>query len=506
MTVGDYTGTGTSTLEVEINNGGTVPGVNNDLLVVNGNLTPGGGAVSVVSNTTAGYASGTTYTIITYSNNPANTRVGAFGPTTINVPTLTPTLIYDDANQLVLLQLLRASTTFANNTNNPNQTAVANYIDQNASAASGDFATVIDQLSLLSTSQQRGALEQMTGQIYGSAAQVNIQNTTYMMMQIQRNTGFEGDFGSPRDVYGNPMVDADSNTASDVVLVGRFGDEGLPVYHVKKRQHYAWNAWSTSYGAAEGNSDLVTDYFTAGNITSLYRYLNDFVKIGAFGAYNYVKLETGFPFQTQRTSDGQVGSYVRVDDGQHHFLAASSFGIDSHHSSRSIAFGTINRTAEADYDGYQTTGFWEVGRKFYSVPLDFEPFFGMQYTYLRQDGFTETGADSLNLSVNGINSDALWQMLGGRITHDWVGGVVEFRAVWLYNYLGSTTVLNSTFSTVGGTAFSTAGNDFGRNNGLLGFGFTWNLTERLNVAGNYDAYVTDDPIFHIGSGTLQYRW
>lgn len=504
LTVATYTGNSSSTLQVEVNNGGTTAGVNNDLLHVNGNVTLSGGTVNVVTTTSIGFNGGSRYKIVEYTG----ARSGTFSGATINTPFLTPQLDYVDVTKEIDLLLFRATTTFASIAQTPNQAAVGSYIDQNNPTATGDFANVVDQLTLLSPADARSALDQVSGAIYGSAARVNIQNTTYMFMQIQRNTNFEGEFGNPRDIYGNPVVE---NRASpyeaDVVLVGRSGNSGLPVYEVRRRQAYAWNAWTTGYGAAvSGDASTIGGYASGGNITSLYRYLNDFVKVGAFGGYNYTRLETIAPFQVNRTNDGQLGSYVRVDDGFNHFLAASSAGLDSHHSARVINFGNIDRTATASYDGWQSTVYSEVGRKFFSYPLDFEPFIGMQYTYLRQNGFQESGADSLNLNVAGINTNALWQLLGARVMNNWLNGMLEFRAIWLHDYLGSTTVLNSTFASVGGNAFATQGMNFGRNNALLGVGMTWNLTQSLNVAGNYDAYCTGNDIFHIGSGTLQYRW
>ena len=74
-------------------------------------------------------------------------------------------------------------------------------------------------------------------------------------------------------------------------------------------------AWTTGYGSIDSGSTNLSDYAAAGNMTSVYRYLNEVVKFGVFGAYNYVALQTGNPLQTNRTDDLQFGSYLRADDG-----------------------------------------------------------------------------------------------------------------------------------------------------------------------------------------------
>ena len=235
------------------------------------------------------------------------------------------------------------------------------------------------------------------------------------------------------------------------------------------------------------------------------------MKFGVFGSYNYVRLPLTFPQQTVRTNDGQFGYYLRADDGETHLLWAQSFGFDDYDSSRYIQFGGINRTATANYDGWQNTQYAELGRKYAVWPVDIEPFLALQYTYLRQNGFQETGADSLNLNVGGIDANALRGFLGARVSSEIlfrhfnpIG--IEFRAAWIHDYLEPTTVFNSTLVGVGGAAFGTQGLDFGRDSALIGGGLTWALTDRLQLAGNYDGFYNTQSAFHVGSASMQFRW
>ncbi len=69
---GDYTNTAEGIMEVEVDNGGNVPGVNNDLLLVTGTATLNGGLVSV-QNTGGNYIAGTQYTFL-----QANSVVGTY--------------------------------------------------------------------------------------------------------------------------------------------------------------------------------------------------------------------------------------------------------------------------------------------------------------------------------------------------------------------------------------------------------------------------------------------
>jgi len=501
---GIYTSQPGSTQQIEVNSGGTVPGVNNDLIDVTGDVVLNGGTVAVQTTTSVGYVSGSRYTFMQYGG----TRTGTFDGATTNTPFLNATLDYDDAQKHIDFLLFRSATSYASVAENYNQSQLASYLDRNSTSAVGDFANVLDQVNLLSAAEARTAFDRMSGVIYGTAARLNVQSATYMLMQIQRNTGFETELGTPRDEYGVPLAGESSEFDEDIHFVGFHsdGDAGMPGFVSARRRRHVWNAWTTAYGSGVSGDSPIDHFSSVGNITSVYRYLDEFVKFGVFGAYNYVDVQTEQPRQSHRTNNGQFGSYLRADDMGHHALLVQSAGIDSHESTRVIQFGGIDRTARGDYDGWQTTTYGELGSRFSSYPIDIEPFLGMQYTYLRQNGFQETGADALNLNVAGINTNALWGMLGARLIHDWLSGTVEFRSVWLHNYLDSATVLNSTFAGVGGAAFSTQGLSLGRDAALVGGGFNWNLNGSVSLAANYDAFLVGDSNFHVGSGSFQYRW
>jgi len=508
MTVANFTSNSGSIHEVEINNTGTARGVNSDLLIVNNDVTLIGGTVSILTTTSVGFTAGSRYVFAEYGGNLSGTFDGA----TINTPFLTPTLDDSIAGELAFF-LYRSTTDYAAVAQTFNQSQVATYLDDNSQSASGDFATVLDQVNLLTAPEARSAFDEMSGAVYGTAARLNVQTATYLYMLVQRNSNFEGEFGSPRDANGSPLGYARSNVDPiDVVPVSRSSSAGqsvLPVFRFVKRRGPVWNAWTTGYGSldtGDSNQTNLGHYAAAGNVSSLYRYLNEVVKYGVFGAYNYVSVPTIAPQQTNVTNDTQFGSYLRVDDGLRHCLLAHSVGFDSFSSSRLVQFGTINRTARGSYDGWQSTAYGEFGRRYAEYPFDIEPFFGMQYTYLRQNAFQETGADSLNLNVDGVDTSALRQLLGARIIQDWLSGSFEMRAVWLHDYLNPSTVLNSTFAGVGGANFSTEGISLGRDTWLLGAGVNWNVTERLSLAANYDAFVANNPVFHVGSGSIQYRW
>jgi fibronectin-binding autotransporter adhesin len=504
---GNYTSTSGSVTQIEINSGGNVAGVNNDTITVTGNVTLSGGTVAVQSTTSSGYSSGTRYSFLQYTG----TRTGTYGNITINTPFLTTTLNY--GAQDVGFFINRSSTTYASTAQSYNQRQAAAYLDRNSTTATGDFARVLDQINLLSASQARAAFDQLNGAVFGTANTLNVQNATYMCILVERNSNQEGLVGTARNEYGEPILTSVPEESNDLVLVNYSpdGQTYTPVFRVVRRNGPLWNAWSTGYGSFDSGNTNLGQYGAAGNITSVYRYLTDIVKVGFFGAYNYVNVPMIVPRQAVRTDDAQFGSYIRADDGVTHLLWNQSFGFDDHQSYRDIAFGNIIRQARGSYGGWQTTQYFEFGRQIEQVGDDLEAFGALQYTYVRANGFQETGADSLNMRVGGTDTDAFRSLLGLRWRHDILVRdqtlVGELRGAWVHDFLERTGTLSSTLVGAGGAAFSAAGIHYRRDSALLGAGLNWPITNRITLAGNYDLLVdNDEDFFHVGSGSLQFRW
>jgi len=510
---GVFTSNNGSTTQIQINSGGNTPGTNNDLLTVGGNINLDG---DVIVQTTGGvYTVGTAYTFITYGG----VRSGTFDGATTNSAFLGADIDYSVPNQVRLI-LTRNATAYSGVAQTFNQQQVAGYLDANSAGATGDFGTVLDNINSLSAAGARSAFDQLGGPIFGTAGRMGIQQTSFMYLMIRRGSrgneeiGFEEIHADGRIAGEDGVGDENIQLVNDETTT--LGGEIVPVLRLNRSRRHTWNAWSTSYGTLStgvgtGLNSLDGRYGSFGTITSVYRYIDDGLKFGVFGAYNRLNLRLIQPFQSSNSDDYQLGSYLRGDDGTSYFLAASSFGWDNYESARTISFANISRQAFANFDGHQTTGYLELGRKVPTWPLDMEPFISGQYTYLHQNGFTESGADSINLTVPGIDSNSFRSMLGARgvvdlITLDGEPLKLELMGAWMHEYLDANTVIRSTFAGVGGTAFDTEGVNFGRDWLVAGAGLNWAPTENTALAANYDALLNDITNFHLFSASFQLKW
>lgn len=511
---GNYTSNAGSSTQIQINSAGTTPGTNNDLLNVTGDVTLNGGNVLV--QTTGGvYNVGTTYTFVQYGGN----RTGTYDGATTNSAFLGADIVYDDALNTISFTLSRNATNYASVAQTFNQQQVGGYLDANSAGATGDFANVLDNINTLDPTAARFAYDDLSGSIYGTSARAAVQQTSMMYLMLRRGVRGNEEIGAVR--ADSRIVDEDSFGDEDIRLVSFTSEEErraniVPVLRVRRERRYIWNAWSTTYGSLSNNLDdrvngLGGRYGSWGQLTSIYRYIDDGLKFGVFGAYNQQNLRLKTPFQSNNSHDFQTGTYLRGDDGTSYFLAASSVGYDSYESTRTIEFANISRQAFGNYDGMQTTGYLEIGRKTQFWPADLEPFVAAQYTYLHQNSFVETNAGAIGLNVNGADTNSFRTLLGSRIAFDLItlaGQPLknEFHIAWMHENLGANTTIASTFVGVGGAAFGSEGVNLGRDWALLGVGFSWAPSENTSLAANYDALLNENTSFHLASGSFQYRW
>ena len=144
---GNYAQNVGSTYTVEVNAAGQ-----SDKLNVTGGAAIAGGTVAVQAQS-GSYARNTSYTILT-----ANAGViGIYSSVTSNFAFLTPSLSYDANN--VYLNLLLNQSAFADGAQTPNQFAVGTVLDQTWASATGNFATVLSALSVLTNAARPAGAE-----------------------------------------------------------------------------------------------------------------------------------------------------------------------------------------------------------------------------------------------------------------------------------------------------------------------------------------------------------
>jgi uncharacterized protein with beta-barrel porin domain len=524
---GNYTDTAGSTMQVQINNAGSTPGVNNDLTVVNGTATLNGATVNVQAPPGT-YTPGTKYIFL-----EATTLNGTYssitGLTGLNVHAelgYGDILVGSTDYMTAYFTLMSNQSNFAAVAQTFNQYGVANYIDANSLNATPEMQALIDELNELTVPEQRAAFDQLTAQVNGTIAQLNVQDTTFLYMMLRRRVGSAFAAGGLSGPGGGYVMNGGPTSGSGMAGGSYGGASVMPVSQTTGRpaanwvmplgrSYPTWGGWSAGYGLggsaqSDGNASGGV-YGSAGTITAIERPLDENNLLGFFGAYSNMSLRLTCLPQSASANQGQLGSYYLRDMGKSYFLAAGSAGFTGYRETRQMAFCDLRATANGSYCGWTPSAYLERGMRWQRGGTTLQPYGALQYIYVRQNAFTETCAGLLNQSVDGIDTHALRGLLGSRLSQVWetkTGTVFvpELRAAWMHEFLAPSTTLNAVFAPIGGGSFAARGLNFGRDWALLGGGTQYIYSQRVSLFANYDLLFNANQAWNAGSGGVQYTW
>jgi uncharacterized protein with beta-barrel porin domain len=397
----------------------------------------------------------------------------------------------------------------------PNELAVANYLETIYTDPNSELQDVLNGLNSLTgdPAAMQYAFNAMSDQVSPTMSYVGIQNTTLVVQQLA------GQLRSGSFLSGNSYAATGTAPAapprSPVMLVSYDRRSATPqVTFVSQQDCDCWQGWSFGYGLGgsaktDGNAAGL-NYGMGGMLLGAERYFDRAGRIGFFGGYQGTNLHLDGLAQTGKINGGMFGGYLHNDDGFNYYTAITGMQFNGFNTTRYIQFDGINETANGGFSGWQGYGYFERGVSFQRKCATLQPYAALQYIYLRQNSYTESGAGVLNLNVSGIDANSLRSLVGGRLQIDrgWQGGrlLPEVRALWLHEFLNTNAVVNSFFAPIGGGSFAIQGLNLGRDWAIVGGGLRYELASGWQIYGNYDAQVNTQQVFHVGSGGLQYAW
>jgi outer membrane autotransporter protein len=166
-------------------------------------------------------------------------------------------------------------------------------------------------------------------------------------------------------------------------------------------------------------------------------------------------------------------------------------GYTGFQTKRSIEFSTIDRTASADPNSGQFTAGLNLGKDFEVGKFTLGPIVGAQYTYAGIGSFTESGAESLDLSLGQQNANSLRSTLGGRIAYTWnvnqkIALIPEVRMFWQHEFLNNPRNINASLEGGSGPSFGYETTDPYRNSVFAGAGVTAQFGKNLSGSVFYN--------------------
>jgi outer membrane autotransporter protein len=373
---------------------------------------------------------------------------------------------------------------------NPNQQSVAKALDTFIEAKDGDRLAVSIALDSLTTEQFPAAFDQIMPGFYESLANISIEqafNQTQMLNQRISSVrlgaaGFQAMGGISQPL----LYDKDGKSSAEA-------KDASPI--VESAMATNWNTWALGNGQFSRTtnlSNLLNSNTDAGGflVGADYRWSENFVS-GLYAGYEYTYSKYGSD-SNMRGNGVNFGGYASYATEEGYYAdAVVGGGYTGYQTRRSIQFSTIDRTAQADPNATQFSAALNLGKDFEIGKFTLGPIVGAQYTYAGIGSFTETGAESLDLSLAQQNANSLRSTLGGRIAYTWnlnqtIAFIPEVRMFWQHEFLNNARNIGASLDGGNGAGFDFETTDPYRDSVFAGAGVTAQFGKNLSGSVFYN--------------------
>jgi autotransporter-associated beta strand protein len=310
-----------------------------------------------------------TYTLLTTAGPLATVFISPF---TMTNPNFVGTLTYipgPPGSVELFVRILRPFLDFP--FANSNERAVGINIDDlnMIGALSPDFATVIDSLAGQSDAVINDALDQMHPAAMSALAELQTEIGGQMLSLFHRKPTLICGCSAPGRIWVEPF--------------------GNWLHEKQQGQEIGFHA--TSRGVAFGLDAQFLGAWT----------------LGIGGAWNATDLSWSLN-RGHAYTNGLFGSfYTDLALGNFYFGGSAYYGKDWYDTARGIHFVTVDRQADAHYHGRDIGGQFTAAYYFGTPACLFYPYGTVDYLRLDNESYSESGANSLDLNVEGYRSTTL---------------------------------------------------------------------------------------------------
>jgi uncharacterized protein with beta-barrel porin domain len=280
-----------------------------------------------------------------------------------------------------------------------------------------------------------------------------------------------------------------------------------------------YGAWVDGYGLhgdqGGGSNTADTDWNGAGGCGGFDYRIGEHALVGVAGGYARVEIGVdgaGFDGSADVYQGALYGSWVGE---RFHLSSIGRYAFTRFDSKRRIAFDSIDRRAKASFDGQEAGGHVETGYVAFSpAGVQIEPIGSFDFDWIEHDGYSEKGADSLDLDVSRETWTSLLSAVGLRVHRRFVLDeaeriqfIPEVWGRWGHQFGDRDRPLHARISgaSVDGS-FRVLGASAGADGALLGAGWSVNRGDGLSFGLYYDVAIDGDSAAHgLAIGAL-FRW
>ena len=385
--------------------------------------------------------------------------------------------------------------------NTPNQRAVGHALDQSYATATGDFATVIGALAGLNTQLGPQALSTISGEPWADFGTMNLASNTLFMNALGQQ------MANARDGQGG-LQGGGQRVALAQACDSSVCDVASPLS--------AWGSALGGLGSVLGDGNASTLTYNLGGVAAGIDYRIDprfLVGIGV-GYTHGTQWVNGF--QGQGWTDAvSVAAYGSFTEGAFYADMLAGYAYSSNQLQRQMTIqGLQQRTANGTAGANQFLGQVELGYKlpvYAPAAASVTPFARLQVMNVNQNGFTESGANSLNLNVRQQTTNSLRSTFGADIA----GAIglgngrsldMAVRLGWLHEYAYTGRPITASFAGAPAAAFTVYGATPQRDAAVIGFSARTAVSDNASVYLRYDGDIgsgTDNHALNVG---MRFSW
>ncbi len=424
-----------------------------DLLDVTGSVTINSGVnIELIPDVGSGsYQPYQQYTIVQTTGGVT----GTFANIITDYPSFIGELSYDNPNTIVLtVNAIPFSTLIRGG--NPGR--VADYIDTLSPLLEGsDLDDIIEKIQLMSLANMRDAFDQMQCSMYKGIALSQESNLIRVRSLVTQRSN---------DLYRATCI-------RDI-----------------SKENSFWAAPFFDYYHQDNNStDLGFHTMTSGGVIGFDHKFASRNCIGIAGSYTFSNVDWE---NNKGKSDinSFYGLLYHSWFNNKYFVNSSVFGsfsnIEAH---RNISFSSISRTASNQHSGRELGAHIDGGSMVDFKLIELHPFVSVDFLYFRENNFTETGANSLNLEVKNSDNYFIRTELGTHFSNCFIHKkkyVTDLKLSWVREIRIDSKHYDIRMVDQG-NYFSVKGLEPNRNIFSPGFSFsTVSQDDRLNFSLRYD--------------------
>ena len=448
------------------------------------------GSVVVTALPGMTFAPSTTYTIL----NATGGLSGTFASVNELYPFLLSNLSYDANN--VYLNLAIGG--FAAAAATPTQAAVGNVLDANVNNATGDFATVLSAMAFntLSNTQGQATLQALSGNNYAGFSTSMVQGLQLFMNNFANQTG-----GGGSPVSNRVALAEACDVACDATTPPKWG---------------AWGGALGGLGTISANQPVGSVTYNAGGFAAgLDRSITDTFRMGVTAGYTTgTQWVSGFDGMG-RTDTFQVGLYGGFAQDKVYADGLIGYAYSWNQMWRNIPIpGLPLRTAQGRTGANQWYGQLETGYRFdlgTNANAFVTPFARLQAYTANQNGFTETGAQSLNLTVAQQTTNSLRSVIGAQIGGSMDLGwreklLMQLRLGWSHEYADTARPVTATLAGAPAMPFTTFGAAPQRDGVVLGLSANTAIADATSIYLRYEGDISGQDSAHALTAGVRMTW